>query len=321
MEYFVFSRNLEFGAWGLVLFLFTWGFGLGTSCFSQQDVAISQYYYNPLAVNPGYCGIRDALNVVLLNRNQWVGFNGAPATQSLTMQAPFFEKKVGLGIQIINDKIGFRKNLAALTSVSYKLILDNVKISFGLRGGIYRFQVDKNSVEYDDPNEPGSLNFLNNKTLPSFDFGIYLQSRKFFAGGSSSHINQPKIYIQRQAPEIYILLNRHYFVTAGYIFPVNENFRIIPSFLLRAAEKVPTNIDFNTQVIYKEKIGAGMSYRTNNTLVYQLNFSPNENLKAGYSFDYSLLFNKIKTAAYTHEIFISYDIIMCKTQTLHPKFL
>ena len=51
---------------------------------AQQDAMYSHYMFNTLAVNPGYAGSRDALTVTALHRSQWVGFDGAPTTQTLT---------------------------------------------------------------------------------------------------------------------------------------------------------------------------------------------------------------------------------------------
>ena len=48
----------------------------------------SQYMFNTLAFNPGYAGSADVFTAMLLSRHQWVGFDGAPATQTLTLHTP-----------------------------------------------------------------------------------------------------------------------------------------------------------------------------------------------------------------------------------------
>ena len=63
------------------------------SSFAQQDAMFTHYSFNTLAVNPGYAGSRDALTITGLNRSQWVGFDGAPVTQTLKLHTPLLNEK------------------------------------------------------------------------------------------------------------------------------------------------------------------------------------------------------------------------------------
>ena len=56
--------------------------------FAQQDPQYSLYMFNPLGVNPGYAGSRDAISGVLVHRSQWVGLDGAPTMIKLDQEQP-----------------------------------------------------------------------------------------------------------------------------------------------------------------------------------------------------------------------------------------
>ena len=58
---------------------------LSSSIKAQQDAMFTHYMYNTLWLNPAYAGTRDAFTVTGIHRSQWVGFDGAPINQSLTM--------------------------------------------------------------------------------------------------------------------------------------------------------------------------------------------------------------------------------------------
>ncbi|SNS42683.1 PorP/SprF family type IX secretion system membrane protein, partial [Dokdonia pacifica] len=73
---------------------------------AQQDPQYSQYIYNTVAINPAYAGNRGVTSIVGLHRSQWVGLDGAPRTQSLSIHSPISESKVGLGLSIVNDALG-----------------------------------------------------------------------------------------------------------------------------------------------------------------------------------------------------------------------
>ena len=73
---------------------------------AQQDAMYTHYMYNTLSVNPAYAGSRGALSITGLHRSQWIGFEGSPITQTLTVHTPVLTKNIGLGMSLINDKIG-----------------------------------------------------------------------------------------------------------------------------------------------------------------------------------------------------------------------
>ena len=78
--------------------------GLSFYVFSQQDPVFTQYLNNMLTIQPAYAGSSGALNITGISRAQWVGFEGAPNTNTLTVSAPLRGFNVGLGVSIVNDK-------------------------------------------------------------------------------------------------------------------------------------------------------------------------------------------------------------------------
>ncbi len=63
---------------------------------SQQDPQYTNYMYNTININPAYAGSRGALSIFGLHRSQWVGLEGAPTTNSFSINTPIAESKVGL---------------------------------------------------------------------------------------------------------------------------------------------------------------------------------------------------------------------------------
>ncbi|MFC0181043.1 type IX secretion system membrane protein PorP/SprF [Pseudarcicella hirudinis] len=67
--------------------------GLSNRAKAQQEALYSQYMFNMMAVNPAYAGSRDVLSMTGLFRQQWVGVEGAPTTQSFTIDMPLKKEK------------------------------------------------------------------------------------------------------------------------------------------------------------------------------------------------------------------------------------
>src|SRR5690606_26445274 len=72
----------------------------------QKDAQYTQYMYNTVTINPAYAGSRGHLSIAALYRNQWLGLDGAPQTQTLNLHSPVGYRGVGLGLSVVNDRIG-----------------------------------------------------------------------------------------------------------------------------------------------------------------------------------------------------------------------
>lgn len=102
----------------------------------QQDPQYTDYMFNTLTVNSAYAGSRGHLAITGLHRTQWVGLDGAPETQSFSIESPV-GKNVGLGFSIVNDKLGPSDEFYFDANFSYTINLDNhSKLSFGLKEAV-----------------------------------------------------------------------------------------------------------------------------------------------------------------------------------------
>jgi type IX secretion system PorP/SprF family membrane protein len=90
---------------------------------AQQDAQYTQYMYNTININPAYAGSRGALSLFGLYRTQWVGLDGAPETSSFSINTPINNSRVGVGLSLVNDKIGptNENNISADVSYTYRL--------------------------------------------------------------------------------------------------------------------------------------------------------------------------------------------------------
>jgi len=107
------------------------------SLAGQLSPVTNQYILNPLTINPSYAGNRGGLSVAAFYRKQWVGITGAPQTISLEVDAPVLSSKLGLGLVVVNDKIGVTKSTQFMTDYSFKInIGEEGHLSLGLGAGL-----------------------------------------------------------------------------------------------------------------------------------------------------------------------------------------
>src|SRR5436190_22353458 len=80
---------------------------------AQYEPQFTQYMNNEQFINPAYAGSRGFAAASLLYRDQWVGIEGAPRTATFGFHSPFMYNKIGLGLCIMNDRIGVTNQTGA----------------------------------------------------------------------------------------------------------------------------------------------------------------------------------------------------------------
>jgi type IX secretion system PorP/SprF family membrane protein len=115
-----------------------------SACFSQQDPVSSNYMFNHLTFNPGYAGTSGMICATALNRQQWLGFKGAPSTTVFNISAPVSPFKInsGIGLLVDNDNIGFDKNINIALVYSYLVDVGQGKLGIGINAGMFNMTLD-----------------------------------------------------------------------------------------------------------------------------------------------------------------------------------
>src|SRR3989344_3830766 len=188
-----------------------------TSTYAQQDPMFTHYMYNTLAVNPAYAGSRDALTITALHRSQWLDFKGAPQSQTLTMHSPIANEHIGLGLSVLNDKIGPSNNTSAYVDFAYRMNLNKKsKLAFGISGGAKIFQAKLNTLNLDQTVDPTFENNISNRITPNFGFGAYYSRERFYAGISVPNLlqNSYSEISQLNGSTLIAKEQRHYFFIA-----------------------------------------------------------------------------------------------------------
>ena len=288
---------------------------------AQQDAMYTQYMFNSLAINPAYAGSRNVISTTLLYRNQWLGIDGAPETTTFTIDAPIRDNKIGLGLQIFNDKLGISNTTGAVVSSAYRIRMDKATLSFGLQGGISNFRSNFSDINY---NQGGVIDpaFTENVNSLQFNFGtgVYYNSDKFYVG-----VSVPTLVPNRISKNASAVTNSpsrqqmHLFITSGYVFDLNQDFKFKPSFLVKAVKGAPIEGDINATIWIKQFLGIGAQYRTNADVSGLLEVQVNQQIRFGYAYDYSV--TKLRNFnSGSHEIMLRYELGFEKDKVVSPRF-
>ncbi len=267
------------------------------SLFAQHNALFSQYMFNALLLNPAYAGSNEVLSATAVHRNQWVGFDGAPQTISFSIHSPLNNKKVNLGLSVINDRLGITNRNKINAVYAYRIFLKKSSLSFGLQAGVDLIRNNWSKIQTTTAGDQVFTGQYSQQTIPETGFGIYFKHEKFYAGASAPDL----ITLKKVSGLIY----KPMLFTAGYLFSLSENFKIKPSVLVKYINNSPVELDANLNAYYKN-FGLGFSYRSNDAMVFLIQYNINMQFSAGYSYD--LTTSKLGTFVKgSHEIMLKYE--------------
>jgi type IX secretion system PorP/SprF family membrane protein len=291
---------------------------------AQQAPMYTHYMYNTLVENPGYAGSREALTVTALDRMQWVNFKGAPMTQTLTMHAPLQNKHIGLGLSVLNDKIGPSNNTSVFGYFAYRMqISERSKLALGLSAGANIWQASLGSLALDQQNDPVFLNNINNHVTPNFGFGAYYSRERFYAGISAPDLmqNSYSVINQGEGSPLIGKEQRHYFFIAGTMLPITDNFAFKPTMFVKITSAAPIQADLTASFIIMKKLLLGAMFRTGDAAGVLIGFDITDQLHIGYSFDWSFGLQTAKYNQGSHELVLRYDFLLFDKKQIHsPRY-
>ena len=290
----------------------------GILSYSQQDSQFTQYMYNTINVNPAYAGTRETFSAFVLHRNQWVGLDGAPVTNTASINTNVGDSRFGVGLSFVNDNIGPTQENAISADIAYIIPLSGeYKLSFGIKGtaNLYSLDISKLNINPLYQNDPEFQN-LNGKLSPNFGTGVYFYSDKFYVGASVPNFNKTKYYNEND-----VSINTKsvsYYLLSGYVFDLSQSVKFKPSFLAKVDEGAPFQLDVNANFMFNDKFVVGGSYRLDSAVSALVGFQFSNSWFLGYGYD----LETTKLSNYnsgSHEIFLRYEIFK-NTRISTPRF-
>lgn len=285
---------------------------------AQQDPQYTQYMYNTINVNPAYAGSRGVLSVFGLHRSQWIGMDGAPTTNSFSINTPLAESRLGLGISLVSDKIGPTKENNVSTDISYYIpVSENYKLSFGVKGSLNFLDVDYSKLNIYDPSDPLFQNNIENKLSPNVGAGVYLHSDKTYIGLSIPHMLETKHYDDNTysvAQE-----RMHMYLMGGHVFDLSYDLQFKPAVLAKYVNGAPLQVDLSANFWLYEKFTLGVAYRWDAAVSGLAGFQISDQLFIGYTYDAETT----RLANYnsgSHEIFLRYEFLNYAKKVITPRF-
>ncbi|WP_062055438.1 PorP/SprF family type IX secretion system membrane protein [Aquimarina longa] len=283
--------------------------------FGQQDPQFTQYMYNTMSVNSAYAGSRGHLAITGIHRSQWVGIDGAPVTQTLSIDSPL-GKNVGLGFSVINDELGPSEELYMDLNFSYTIkASETQRLSFGVKGGGRFFNLDFTKGQSQNPD--AVFQNISNRFLPTVGAGVYLHSEKSYLGVSIPNFFTDEHYDDIQQSTASERL--HFFFIGGLVVDLGEHLKFKPAFLLKHVVGAPLSVDLSANFMIHERLRLGASYRWDDSVSGLVGLQVTPGLLIGYAYDYTTT-ELQKFTSGSHEIMIRFELKSEAKKLKSPRF-
>ncbi|WP_430934907.1 PorP/SprF family type IX secretion system membrane protein [Saccharicrinis sp. 156] len=279
---------------------------------AQYDPQFSQNMFNKLAVNPGFAGTSESMNLIALNRNQWTGNLAIKTTVfSGDMPVKFFNLNSGIGLNFINDEIGNFTNLTMNLNYALKFELDKGTLSVGLNFGLLNqslkalWTLDAIEGDYYNPSDPNVPAADVSGSAFDMGIGVYYKENKYYLGASLSHLNSPEANFKE---EFNFKTTGTFYLLGGYNHKIEDtSYELLPSLFYKTDGK-SFQVDVNTLVRYKRRYWGGITYRFQDAIVLLAGIEMKNGVRFGYSYDITT--SAIASTGYggTHELMVGYNL-------------
>ncbi len=316
---------------------------------AQQEPMYTKYMFNSMVTNPGYAGSLEYMSARVLHRQQWIGIDGGPLSQTMTIHTPF-KKRVGLGLSVGNDKIGSTGSTMVNGVYAYKVPFGSGNLAIGLQAGVMNWRSDFSDLVYrDDPSQDEVFSDMGYSLwLPNFGAGLYYSNPKFYLGFSVPRLIGFDLREQTSiTSDEWARTYRHYYFTAGGIIPLKgKQVMFKPSILVKTVgllgdfssnvrdpQKVgaPAEFDIDLSFLFYEAFWIGASFRSAfaasqfgglssfDSADIWASYNLSNGIRVGLSYDYTL--SKLNDFSKgTYEVMLGYDFVYNSKRVITPRY-
>jgi type IX secretion system PorP/SprF family membrane protein len=197
-------------------------------------------------------------------------------------------------------------------------------LGIGISAGILQKTITANWITPDgtDPALDQSIAVSGESGLvPDINFGVFYQQNELYMGLSATHLYAPDL------TDLNISNAKHFWITAGYEYGLGPDLKLRPSILAKS-DAASTQLDINVNVLYKDMIWGGVSYRVSDAIAPMVGYQNNDvgggSLRIGYAYDVTT--SQIKGYSNgSHDIMVNYCFSLDKPKPLqkskNPRFL
>ena len=304
-----------------------------TEVHAQQIPQFSQYMFNPVFLNPAYAGYKQQLYIQSYYRKQWSGVTGSPETFAVSADGYLEGTGLGVGGQLITDKLGAQRTSAVYGNLSYHLQLTDTRyLSFGLAAGLVNSVLDGGMLNPGVDNDPIVPVSKDQVFYPDMKAGLFLYDDYYFVGLAVDQIISPLLDLDNGDYQIEPV--PHAYLTAGALLDLSYNLSLVPSIMYKDDFKAPARLDLNANFVINDTFWIGGGYRfgidmpgrdiqegleKSAAVIGMVQVMIGQSLRLGYAYDHTISGFSVRDFT-SHDISISYLFPPKRIRLVSPRY-
>ena len=279
---------------------------------AAQDPQFTQFYANPLYLNPAFAGTARCPRICMNYRNEWPGINNAYVTYSASYDQHIDNLSGGIGILATSDRAvdGTLTTNRVSGIYSYHLAVNReFSLKFGLEGTYHQKSLDWSKLTFGDMIDrrrgfvwnTNETQVSNKRQGVDISAGVLGYSKRYFFGLALHHLNQPEEgFINSSNVKLPMKITAH----AGAMIPIDKAGTFISPNILYQRQQDFQQLNLGLYFV-KNNIVGGLWYRNQDAFIVLVGVQT-KTFKAGYSYDVTV--SKLaNVSAGSHEISVQFQ--------------
>ena len=299
------------------LLIFTLFIFLSSSYWGQQRMNSSLFSAQVPMMQPGWMGTREQTEILIGTRKQWLGWNGAPQTQYISISSCLLNNKLGFGVNLSKDKTGARNTNEGSLVLNYITPINHKGWywSSGISVGYNRYSFNSSDLRVAN-NVDNNLNDYRSNPILSFGFGTSLRMKNWKVGLYNNRLNN---YLNSEVKPTRLNLINQWSIFSSYNLEINSLLNVNSAIHLNALNAGKSNAELNAVLVYQDCMGIGLAYRYHESIGIPIQFKVAEQIQVLYAYDFPIQ-QMLNSQSGTHEIAVNVQIKSKPKAVLNPRF-
>lgn len=281
-----------------------------TKLLAQQMPYYTQNGNNSLLMNPAISGTKRTLDARLDWRAQWVGYDGAPRTETFSLNSRFYRGTMGASFYVLEDKIGPSRQTNFGVNYAYHIRFPDCELSAGVGGIFTKYTLYGDEITLHNTQDAAIDQTVSSAVwVADANAGIYLYNDRFHIGISCLHLAEQTahFYVNDTTKHGKVKYQPHINLSVGYNFAQNPEYVWESTVQASYVPGTPFFLDYTLRLHIKEMIICGLSLRLHDAVALHLGAVFLENFQVTYSYDF--LLSKLRNySSGSHEIMLIYNL-------------
>ncbi len=295
-----------------LLAVFSVCFLLSGKTHAQQAPVFTYHPFTHAFTNPGYAGMGEGICLNGIVRQQWAGFQDAegnsvaPQDFLITGDMPVRWLRGGVGLAIVQDKLGFESNVGVQLGYSYHADIGPATLGIGTALNFLNRSVDFSKFKPNSEGDPVLASGTQSDMLFDLNLGLFwMVPDQYYIGVSATSLleTKGKALGSNAESSASFVGDRTLYLVAGYQYtlPGKPAYQLLPAISMMT-NGAASQINISAKVLYNNKFWGGVNYRLQESigLMAGIYF---KDLRIGYAYDINTLGLGVPGS---HEISIGY---------------